>query len=109
MGYNGWSNWETWHTALLIDNTEQAQKQAFALAQRCAAIKAGAVKGKAYDEARAVKAFRRAFSKFATETRKFHDENAREIGGGWLEPFGVVDWREIALNQIEGAELDAEG
>lgn len=23
MAYNGWTNWETWHTALLIDNEMQ--------------------------------------------------------------------------------------
>jgi len=29
--YNGWTNWETWHTALVIDNDEPMSRQSWAL------------------------------------------------------------------------------
>ncbi len=31
--YQGWSNWETWHTKLVIDNEQEIHKQAWRLAR----------------------------------------------------------------------------
>ena len=95
--YNGWTNWETWHTALVIDNDEPMSRQSWALACRCAAIKLGQVKGKVYDQTVATKAFRRQFSKAWTETKRFAQES---WPGAPLDP---VNWDEIAANAIDEA------
>lgn len=105
--YNGWTNWETWHTNLLIENTEATQKQATLLGKRCADIRAGLVKGKSYDANRAADAFHKAFSKAWTETKQFAQNNAREIGQGWAEPLGSVNWREIAESHMDNADTEA--
>ena len=104
--YNGWTNWETWHTALLADNTESTEKQAVALGARCADIRAGRVKGKVYDPGRAAAAYKRILAGCWRETRTFARENAREFGGGWREPLGTVNWLEIAESYMDEADLD---
>lgn len=36
--YNGWTNWDTWHTALLIDNEEEFQNESFRLVENGASV-----------------------------------------------------------------------
>ena len=95
---NGYTNWETWHTDLLIDNTESASEQAAALGKRCADIRAGLVKNKSYDPKRAADAFRHAFSRYGTQTRRYAREN-------WPnEPVGEINWLEIAESHMDAAD-----
>jgi len=99
--YNGWTNWETWHTALLIDNDERMQSHAYALGKRCAAIRRGEVKGKVYNPKIAADAFRHAFSKAWTQTKRF----ARE---SWPnESLAPVNWLEIAESEMDNADSEA--
>lgn len=93
--YNGWTNWETWHVALLADNEESTYKRVQALAERCANIKVGNVKGKKYSQAQAVAAFKRILAGCWRETKQF----ARENDYGKLDP---VNWVEIADHFIDG-------
>lgn len=102
--YNGWTNWETWHTALLADNEEQSYKRATALAERCAAIRRGEVKNKVFDLKRAADAFKRLLAPQWKATRDFAKENAREFGGGWGEPIDPPNWGEIAEHFMQTAD-----
>ena len=95
---NGYTNWETWHTDLLIDNTESASDQAAALGKRCADIRAGLIKNKSYAPKRAADAFRHAFSRYGTQTRRYAREN-------WPnEAVGEINWLEIAESHMDAAD-----
>lgn len=93
--YNGWTNWETWHVALLADNDEPMYKRVQAMAERCANIKAGNVKGKKFSQTQATAAFKRILSPCWTETKQF----ARDNNYGKLDP---VNWTEVANHFIDG-------
>jgi hypothetical protein len=96
--YNGWTNWETWHTALVADNDEQLYKQASALGARCAAIKAGTVKGKVYDQAKASNAFKRALAPAWKQTKQHAADN-------WpTDKLESVNWDEVAEHYMDAAE-----
>ena len=88
--YNGWTNWETWHTALVADNDVTIYRHATALGTRCGAIRAGTVKGKTYDPARAANAFKRALAPAWKITREFARSN-------WpTDALKAVNWLEVA-------------
>jgi hypothetical protein len=88
--YNGWTNWETWHTALVADNDEPLYRHASALGKRCADIRDGRVTGKIYDPARAAQAFKRALAPAWKITREWAREN-------WpTDPPEAVNWLEVA-------------
>lgn len=93
QGYNGWTNWETWHVALWADNDRALCNRACALGKRCADIRAGQVKNKVYDVNRAIAAFKRALAPAWKETRTFARDN------GW--PVGTVNWEEVAAHYID--------
>ena len=93
--YNGWTNWETWHTALVADNDEPLYRQASALGARCAAIRAGTVKNKVYDPARVVTAFKRALAPAWKQTK----DHARE---NWpTDKLEAVNWLEVAEHYMQ--------
>jgi hypothetical protein len=96
--YNGYTNWETWHVGLLIDNEERTSNHAAALGKRCADIRAGLVKGKTYNAKRAADAFKKAFSAQWTATKR----HAREQ---WpTEKMGEVNWLELAEGYMDTAD-----
>ena len=101
--YNGWSNWETWHTSLLAENEEPSYRQGVAMAQCVLKHKA---KGQ-YDPARAAKGFQRIFAPQWRTTREFLKTNAEDIGQGWTEDYRNMEqpnWLEIAENWVERVE-----
>lgn len=96
--YNGYTNWETWHVGLLIDNEQATSEHAARLGARCADIRAGLVKNKAYDPKRAADAFKHAFSPQWTATKR----HARE---SWpAEAMGAVNWLELAEGYMDTAD-----
>jgi hypothetical protein len=95
-GYEGWTDWETWHTKLIQDNDEALHNAVVGLARRCADIKAGRIKNKMYDHARATNAFKRVMADAWRETREFARTN------GWT--VGRPNWSEIAESYIGEAE-----
>jgi hypothetical protein len=86
--YNGWTNWETWHTALLIDNERDLYDKKVELVKKKASIAE----------------FKRELKKAETMTRKFVQEN-REIfkddkSSSWHNKFEAVNWAEIHKNAM---------
>jgi len=98
--YNGWTNWETWHTVLLADNDERLYNQIQALASRCAAIKLGKVRGKVHDQTHAVAAIKRALAPAWRETRDFARSNGWDVDN--------PNWDEITTHLIDEAILNTE-
>jgi hypothetical protein len=130
-GYEGWTNWSTWHVALLIDNTESVYNTKRNLAAN--ALKKGiGIKQLAGQ-------FSRLFRKQAEETAQFHEDNAQnarddrgeferkelegyqpqtkeegfkhrvdnlfygigDVQNSWEQPMGEVNWEEIAESAVE--------
>lgn len=78
MTYEGWTNWETWHTALLIDNEYDIYQKKVELVKKKAPISE----------------FKRELKKAETMTRKFHAEAKKDNPEGWNK-FETVNWKEI--------------
>jgi hypothetical protein len=97
--HQGWHNWETWHTKLLIDNDEPAYRQATALGKRGLEFEK---KGN-FNIDRLALAFKNNFNKFYKQTADYANENAKEIGGGW-HPAAQANWREIAQSYLDDAK-----
>ena len=72
--YSGWTNWETWHTALLIDNERDLYE-----------IKVGLVKRKA-----PLSVFKSKLKRAETMTKKYAKDQ-----WGDKEKFEKVNWKEI--------------
>jgi len=103
QNHNGWHNWETWHIALLIDNTEQSYNTKRNLVR--SALKAA--KGGQPDIDRLADQFSKLFAAQAKETKDYADQNARNLpDSDWGGPF-EVNWHEIAENAVD-AERDEE-
>ena len=103
QGYNGWTNWETWHTALLADNEEALYKAACQMARACLKFEA---KG-TFDWSRAEAGFKRTLHKAWMETKRFAAENEREYGDGWKID-GKVNWREVAEYYLDTERMEAQ-
>ena len=73
MTYEGYTNWETWHTSLLIDNEYDIYQEKVALVKKKASI------GE----------FKLKLKKAEIMTRKYHKENWKG------EKFQPVNWQEI--------------
>jgi len=84
MEYNGWTNWETWHVALLIDNEYDIYQKKVELVKRKASITT----------------FKNSLKKAETETRKLHRENAKNNPEGWGK-FERIDWKQIYSRAME--------
>lgn len=89
MDYNGWTNRETWQVKLYQDNDYASNKEAAALAHRCAMIKLGRVTGKVFDRDVAITAFKRLMSPVFQQVQK---EEQRKL---------VVNWGEIVDSYID--------
>lgn len=81
--YQGWTNWETWHTALLIDNEEDLANKQSQLVKKKASVNE----------------FRNALKKAETDTKRFHYENRKANPEGWGK-FEKVNWNEIHKNAM---------
>lgn len=79
MSYQGWTNWETWHTSLLIDNEYDIYLKKVEL-----------VKSKA-----SLNTFKRGLMKAEVMTKRFHKQN---FPG---EKFDKVNWKEIYTSAME--------
>lgn len=77
--YNGWTNWETWHTSLLIDNEYDLYQKKVELMKNKASLPQ----------------FKSGLRKAETMTRKYWKENSKENPEGWGKSFGTVNWQEI--------------
>ena len=99
--YNGWMNWETWHTVLLADNDEAMSRRARAMAQACLKYER---KGQ-FDWTRAATGFKRCLHDAWMQTKRSAASNRQEYGEGWKID-GKVNWREVAEHFLE-AERDA--
>ena len=95
-GYNGWANWETWHTALLADNEETLYNRARAMAKACLKFE----HNDTFDWNRAEQGFKRCLHDAWMQTKRFAAENQREYGDGWKIE-GKVNWREIAEHFLD--------
>lgn len=98
--HQGWHNWETWHTALLIDNDQQANNQAMALGKRGLHFQQ---KGN-FNIDRLALAFKNNFNKFYKETADYAKQNAEDSPGGGWQPPAQANWREIAENYMDRAK-----
>lgn len=83
MAYEGWTNWETWHTALMIDNEYDLYQKKVELVKRKASL------GE----------FKRGLVDAERRTRKFHAESRKENPEGWGK-FEKVNWQEIYNSMI---------
>ena len=95
-GYNGWTNWETWHTALLADNEQARYNQVRAMTKACLKYEA---KG-TFDWTRAEQGFKRCLHKAWMETKRFAKSNQQQYGDSWKID-GKVNWREVAEHFID--------
>jgi hypothetical protein len=93
--YNGWTNWETWHTALLADNDELLYNSARAMARACLKFE-----GREFDWARAEQGFKRCLHSAWMQTKRFAAENQKQYGNGWAIE-GKVNWREVAAHFMD--------
>lgn len=78
--YQGWTNWETWHTALLIDNERDLYEKKVLLVKRKAPLST----------------FKSSLMKAETMTRKYAKEQ-----WGDKEKFEKVNWKEIHEGAME--------
>lgn len=101
-GCNGWSNWETWHTALVADNHIGLSNAARAMARACLKFEA---KGK-FDWTRAEAGFKRTLATAWAETKQFRLQNHRDYGEGWTLT-GKVNWREVAEHFMDAEREEA--
>lgn len=82
MAYQGWTNWETWHTALLIDNERDLyDKKVKCIESKCSLAD-----------------FRRSLKKAEDMTRKLHSNGKRDNPDGNWGNFEKVNWAEIHKN-----------
>lgn len=102
--YNGWHNWETWHTKLLIDNDQNLHNTYRNLSAN--AIKRA--KGGEVNIARLADQMSKVLARAKDETKAFYEQNAREIPGSeWAtQPFEEIDWYTIAAHGVEDAQDD---
>jgi hypothetical protein len=94
--YNGWTNWATWHVALLIDNEQDSHERQWTMAKHSLSF----LPKKTFSLAKSAAWWKKTFAKQARETRQFAKEN-------WNESAGDINWEEIAGNAIEEAALDS--
>ena len=83
--YQGWTNWETWHTALLIDNERGIYDKKVELVKRKASLSE----------------FKRGLKEAETLTKKFWKESSKDNPEGWGKKFDKVNWNEIYKNMID--------
>ena len=83
--YNGWTNWETWHTVLLIDNERDIYEKKVALVKRKASLSE----------------FRTQLREAEAKTKKYFNESKKENPQGWDGKFGKVNWNEIYKNSMQ--------
>lgn len=84
MTYEGYTNWETWHTALLIDNEYDIYQKKVELVKKKASLAE----------------FRSKLKIAETKTRQYHKEQAKDNPEGWGK-FEPVNWKEIYDNSME--------
>lgn len=98
-GYNGWSNYETWNVALLIDNDEWSNDQARAAAREAIDDAEGELadaRGPLADTLESM------FGQSAEDPWgecTVSGPSADMLGRAW----GMVDWREIAEHYMPDA------
>jgi hypothetical protein len=73
--YQGWTNWETWHTALLIDNEYDIYQKKIELVKKKASLEE----------------FKRRLKIAEDKTKMI----TREDPENWGKTFGKVNWQEI--------------
>jgi hypothetical protein len=94
--YNGWTNWATWHVALLIDNEQESHNRQWTMAKHSLTF----LPKNTFSLAKSAAWWKKTFAKQARETNQFAKEN-------WNETAGFINWEEIAGNAIEEAALDS--
>ena len=77
-GYSGWTNWETWHTSLLIDNEYDIYQKKVELLKKKAS----------FNE------FKQGLIEAERRTRKYFNENHKDNPEGWKK-WEKVNWKEI--------------
>ena len=85
MTYEGWSNWETWHTALLIDNERDLYEKKVSLVKKKASLPQ----------------FKKGLRRAETMTRQYHRESGWKDNDGKKTKFEKVNWKEIYDNMID--------
>jgi hypothetical protein len=98
--YQGYHNWETWHTKLLIDNEQDSYNQAQALGKRGLYFQ----KKGDFNIDRLALAMKNAFSKQGKETTNYANENASRPE----DRAKTINWREIAQNYLDEAKENEE-
>ena len=79
MAYQGWTNWETWHTALLIDNEYDIYQKKVELVKKKASLPE----------------FKSKLRVAETKTRQYHKQQ-------WpKDKFEEVNWKEIYDSAME--------
>ncbi len=106
-GHQGWANWETWHTMLLIDNTRESNDLFSRIGKNALKYKTKGTnrEGEAFNIERLALQCKRIFAPQGRETLEFARENERDYGEGWKTE--GIDWVEIAEHCVERAEEDA--
>ena len=84
MTYEGWTNWETWHTALLINNEYDLYQKKVSLVKKKASLSE----------------FKRGLRKAETMTRQYHRQQGWKENDGSKSKFEKVNWKEIYDNMI---------
>ena len=80
--YSGWTNWETWHTALLIDNEQDLYNEKVRLMKNNATLSQFKIRLRSAE----------------TKTRKFFNDSKKDNPEGWKGNFEKVNWEEIYKN-----------
>jgi hypothetical protein len=107
MGYNGWSNYETWAVALWIDNEQGSYTYSRELARE--ALDTAREEGHEFFSVE-----ENATAILAHELENEHEQGAPEVEGVYADLLNAalseVDWREIASNYVEevAAELEVD-
>jgi len=105
---NGYWNWETYYTDLIIDNSQVSKQLKNSLAARAAESSGGDVASINIDAL--ANQFSRTFREQERQTKEFHDNNAREMPDSeWgTKPFEPVNWHEIAEKTVTDSSLQSE-
>jgi hypothetical protein len=105
---NGYWNWETYYTVLLIDNSQVSKQLKTGLATRAAEASGGDVSKINIDAL--ANQLARAFHEQESQTKKFYENNAIEMPDSeWgTKTFEPVNWHEIAEKTITDSSLESE-
>jgi hypothetical protein len=110
--YNGWTNYETWVTALWIDNEESTYNERGRIVHECVAAAVDPSNVNISVVADALKAWaEESFIDPVTEA-SHHADPERELAGLAIDllraAWSEVNWYEIAVNWLMDAEYPAE-